>query len=115
MKMPSAISPTGSLTQERRSYDKYQLILLGDLTTNGFYGDLRFLLHVKTDALLVSFFERTGFALRQAIGALPASQQNLFPRFTTLIDLVSKVGETEGTPILRFFLLSVHQIAQFIV
>ena len=113
------MSPTtasaGSLNQDGQAYDKYQLILLGDLTTNAFYEDLRFLLHVKTDALLVSFFERTGFTLRQTIGALPALQQDLFPRFTTLIDLVAKVGETEGTPVLRFFLLSVHQIAQFIV
>lgn len=113
--MPSTFATDGSMTGDGQSHDKYQLILLGDLTTNGFYGDLRSLLHLKSDALLVSFFERTGFALRQAIGALPALQQDLFPRFTTLIDLVSKVGQTEGTPILRFFLLSVHQIAQFIV
>lgn len=113
--MSSTLASQGPIVQDEQSHDKYQLILLGDLATNGFYGDLRSLLHVKTDALLVSFFERTGFALRQAIGTLPALQQDLFPRFTTLIDLVSKVGETEGTPILRFFLLGVHQIAQFIV
>ncbi|KAJ0114474.1 hypothetical protein J7T55_004717 [Diaporthe amygdali] len=113
--MPSTAASPEPSTLEGESHGRYQLILLGDLTTNGFYGDLRFLLHVKTDALLVSFFERTGFALRRLIGALPALQQNLFPRFTTLIDLVAKVGETEGTPILRFFLLSVHQVAQFIV
>jgi hypothetical protein len=113
--MPSIIASAGSLTEDRQSHENYQLILLGDLTINGFYEDLRLLLHVKTDALLVSFFERTGFALRQAIGALPARQQDLFPRFTTLIDLVTKVGETNGTHILRFCLLSVHHIAQFIV
>lgn len=113
--MPSMNASFGALTENRQSHDKYQLILLGDLTTNDFYEDLRLLLHLKSDALLVSFFERAGFALRQAIGALPAREQDLFPRFTTLIDLVAKVGETEGTPILRFFLLSIHQIAQFIV
>lgn len=113
--MPSTNASDGLVIEDGQSHDKYQLILLGDLTTNDFYGDLRSLLHVKTDALLVSFFERTGFALRRAIGALPASQQDLFPRFTTLIDLVSSVGGTGGTAILRFLLLSVHQIAQFIV
>jgi naphtho-gamma-pyrone polyketide synthase len=104
-----------STAELKPSHDKYQLILFGDLTTNEFYEDLSLLLHVKTDALLVSFFERVGFFLRLAIGALPGRQQDLFPRFTTIIDLVSKLGETEGTPILRFCLLTVHQIAQFIV
>lgn len=113
--MPSVTIPAGSSVESKQSHEKYQLILLGDLTTGRFYEDLRILLHVKTDALLVSFFERTGFALRQAIGSLPTRQQDLFPRFTTLIDLVSKIGETEGTAILRFFLLCVHQIAQFVV
>ncbi|KAF2676586.1 polyketide synthase [Lentithecium fluviatile CBS 122367] len=91
------------------------ILLFGDLSLIQFEEQFRRILHVKTNALLTSFLDRVNYALRRLLETLPVEQQVLFPRFTTLIDLVSKLGETEGTPILRFFLLSVHEIAQFIV
>jgi naphtho-gamma-pyrone polyketide synthase len=90
-----------------------QVFLLGDLTLQ-FEEELRQILHIKGNENLHSFFNRVSFALRKEFGKLPNHQQDLFPRFTTLVDLLSKLGETKGTPILRFFFLSVCEIAQFI-
>lgn len=92
-----------------------QVILFGDLSLVHFEDQLRRLLHVKTNPLLISFFDRVNYALRRLLETLSAEQQNLFPRFTTLIDLIAKLGETDGTSVLRFFLLSVHEVAQSIV
>ncbi|KAL9085529.1 MAG: hypothetical protein Q9165_007574 [Trypethelium subeluteriae] len=91
-----------------------QILLFGDLSLIQFEEPLRRLLHVKTNALLTSFFDRVNYSLRRLIETLPIKQQNLFPHFTTLIDLLSRLGETQGTAVLRFCLLSVHEVAQFI-
>lgn len=90
-----------------------QIFLFGDLTIS-FEEDLRQLLHVKGNATLRTFFEQVSFAFREEFGKLPANQQDWFPRFTTLVDLLSKLGETEGTPVLKFALLCLCQIGQFI-
>ncbi|KAF2655735.1 polyketide synthase [Lophiostoma macrostomum CBS 122681] len=102
------------IQNERQEQDS-QILLFGDLSLIQFEEQFRRTLHVKTNALLISFLDRVNYAIRRLVENLPLEQQVLFPRFTTLIDLVSKLGETEGTPVLRFFLLSVHEIAQFIV
>lgn len=91
----------------------HQIFVFGDLT-KPFEEDLRQLLHVKGNENLRSFFEQFSFAFREECGKLPASHQDWFPRFTTLIDLLSKLGETEGTPVLRFTLFCVCEIGQFI-
>jgi naphtho-gamma-pyrone polyketide synthase len=109
--MPSVAPVTLAESHERN----FQILLFGDLSLIQFEEQFRRILHVKTNALLTSFLDRVNYALRRLLETLPLEQQVLFPRFTTLIDLVSKLGETEGTPVLRFFLLSVHEIAQFIV
>ncbi|RMJ14368.1 hypothetical protein CDV36_005974 [Fusarium kuroshium] len=90
-----------------------KILLFGDLSVP-FEGQLQALLHVHDNPLLTSFFEQAGAKIRDEIGLLTTQRQSLFPRFTTLIDLVSKLGETEGTPVLRFCLLPVCQIGQFI-
>ncbi|KAF7552262.1 hypothetical protein G7Z17_g4428 [Cylindrodendrum hubeiense] len=90
-----------------------RVLLFGDLSVV-FEDDLRALLHIRDNPLLSSFLEQAGARIRDEIGCLGTQQQSLFPRFTTLIDLVSKLGETEGTPILRFCLLSICQVGQFI-
>ncbi|KAK3368613.1 polyketide synthase [Podospora didyma] len=94
---------------------QHQVLVFGDLSSSGFEEELRRLLHFKDSPLLGSFLEQVSFALRRLIGSLPSQQQDLFPHFTTLIDLVSRFGETDGTPILRFFALSVYEISQFIL
>lgn len=103
--VPEAESPTRQC----------QVLLFGDLSLVRFEDQLRRLLHVKTNPLLTSFFDRVNYALRRLLETLPAEQQNLFPRFTTLVDLLAKLGETDGTSVLQFFLLSVHEVAQSIV
>lgn len=75
-----------------------QVLLYGDLSLMQFEDQLRRSLHVKTNPLLISL-----------------EQQDLFPRFNTLIDLLAKFSEADGTPVLGFFLLSVHEVAQSIV
>lgn len=94
---------------------QYQALVYGDLSLVHFENQLRRLLHVKTNPLLTSFFDRVNFALRRLLEILPAEQQDLLPRFATLIDLLAKLGETDGTSVLRFFWLSVHEVAQSIV
>jgi len=90
-----------------------QVFLFGDLAIH-FEDELRQLLHIKTNESLRSFFDQLSYALREEFGNLPNSQQDLFPRFTALVDLLSKLGETEGTPVLRFSLLCACEIGQFI-
>jgi len=107
--MAASVSEAESLTRQ------CQVLLFGDLSLMHFEDQLRRLLHVKTNPLLTSFFDRVNYSLRRLLEILPAEQQNLFPRFTTLVDLLSKLGETDGTSVLGFFLLSVHEVAQSIV
>ncbi|KAH7134406.1 hypothetical protein EDB81DRAFT_903350 [Dactylonectria macrodidyma] len=90
-----------------------RVILFGDLSV-AFEDNLRALLHVRDNPLLSSFLEQVGARIRDEIGGLGTQRQLLFPHFTTLIDLVSKLGETEGTHVLRFCLLSICQVGQFL-
>ncbi|KAK3681664.1 polyketide synthase [Podospora appendiculata] len=109
------MTQTASASVENTGTQPHQVLVFGDLSSSGVEDDLRKLLHIKTNPLLVSFFEQVGFVLRRTIGGLPSEQQDWFPRFTTLIDLVARLGETAATPVLRFFVLSVYEVAQFIV
>ena len=90
-----------------------QIFLFGDLTVS-FEEDLRQLLHVKSNGNLSSFFDQVCFAFREEFGKLASRQQYLLPRFTTLIDLLFKLEESEGAPALKFALLCLYQIGQFI-
>ncbi|OQD89992.1 hypothetical protein PENANT_c002G05201 [Penicillium antarcticum] len=95
--------------------EQRQVILFGDLSLVNLEDSFKSLLHVKTNPLLTSFFDRVNYSLRRLLDELPLQQQDFFPHFTTLIDLISRLGETSGTPVLEFFLLSVQQVAQCIV
>lgn len=90
-----------------------ELLLFGDLTAS-FEAELRRLLHIRDNEVLLSFFERVAFCLRQELGRQPSAVQTMFPRFTTPIDNVARLGETEGAPILRIYLMAVCQLAKFI-
>ena len=93
--------------------DSCQIFLFGDLTIP-FEEDLRQLLHTKGNGSLSFFLDQIGFAFREEFGKLASRQQCLLPRFTTLIDLLFKLEESEGAPALKFALLCVYQIGQFI-
>ena len=90
-----------------------RIYVFGDQTIP-FEHTLAKLLHVKDNAALSDFFDRVGFQLRSYVGSLPPRQQDLFPYFTTLIDLFSQHENCGGTPALKFTLLCVTEIAQFI-
>ena len=90
-----------------------QVFLFGDLTVP-FEEDLRQLLHIKDNGSLSSFFDQVGFAFREEFGKLASRQQYLLPHFTTLVDLLFRLKESEGAPALKFALLCLYQIGQFI-
>lgn len=90
-----------------------QVFLFGDLTVP-FEEDLRQLLHIKSNGSLSSFFDQVGFAFREELGKLASVQQQLLPRFTTLVDLLFRLKDSEGAPALKFALLCLYQIGQFI-
>ena len=105
----SAFAPPQVTTKEASS----QIFVFGDLTSS-FEVDLRHLIHVKDNESLRSFFERVNYALRVEIAELPASKRACFPRFTTIIDLLSRYGESAGNPALTFALLCITHIARYI-
>lgn len=89
------------------------IYLFGDLSN--FSPDLlRELLHEKRNGTLRSFFSLISHHLRKEIAALPGPQQELFPRFTTCIDLLEKAPSCDGSSAIGFSLLSACQIGQFI-
>ncbi|KAM3427380.1 hypothetical protein NHJ13734_009003 [Beauveria thailandica] len=91
-----------------------ELLVFGDLTAS-FEEELGRLLHVRGNEAMTSFFERVAFSLRQELGRQPSAIQNMFPRFTTLIDMVAGFGnKMEGTPVMQFCLMTVCQLAKFI-
>ena len=90
-----------------------QVFVFGDLTLP-FEEDLRQLLHTKGNGTLSSFFDQVGFAFREEFGKLASRQQYLLPSFTTLVDLLFKLKKSEGAPALKFALLCLYQVGQFI-
>ncbi|PWY79190.1 polyketide synthase [Aspergillus heteromorphus CBS 117.55] len=89
------------------------VFLFGDQTI-AFEHTLHGLLHVKDDALLTDLFDRVGFQLRRYVGCLPAHQQEWFPYFTTLIDLFAQHDKCDAAAALKFPLLCLTEIGQFI-
>ena len=90
-----------------------QIFIFGD-QTNASEADLRQLLHVNDNIVLRSFFERANYALRVEIARLPAVQQEWFPRFTTLFDLLARHHQPESNPALALALLCINQLGRFI-
>lgn len=90
-----------------------QIFLFGD-QTSAFEADLRQLLHVKDNEVLTSFLTKANLALRLEITKLPPSQQEQFPRFSTLIDLLNGFRKYGSHPALELGLLCLNQLARFI-
>lgn len=90
-----------------------QVFLFGD-QTNAFEADLRQLLHTKGNEVLNSFLTKANLALRLEITKLSLSQQEQFPRFSTLIDLLNGFREYGSHPALELGLLCLNQLARFI-
>ena len=90
-----------------------QVFLFGDQTCN-FEAGLRQLVHAKDKQFLISFFETVQHALRTEIGNLSFRQRQLFPRFTTLVDLLARQRKAETNPAIEAALTCVHHFACFI-
>lgn len=61
-----------------------------------------------------SFLTKTNLALRLEITKLPPSQQEQFPRFSTLIELLNGFRKYGSHPALGLGLLCLNQLARFI-
>ena len=90
-----------------------EVLLFGDQTSN-FEESLQRLLHIKSNNALLSFFERTHYALRIEIAKLRDRERSLFPRFTSLGDLVARFNESGGNPSLESALSVINQFGRFI-
>jgi naphtho-gamma-pyrone polyketide synthase len=90
-----------------------QVFVFGDQTST-FESDLRSLLHIKDNESLRSFFEKANYALRVEISRLPISQQALFPRFTSVLDLLQHYRVSGGNPALGLSLLTLNHLGRFI-
>lgn len=98
-----------------------QVVLFGDLSSGSqIETNLFELLHIRTNPVLEQFFREVAHVLRKHIATrLSSKEQTLFPMFTSLVDLVARLvtatEEPEGAPVLGFCLLTVYQVAQFIL
>lgn len=92
---------------------RLSVYVFGD-QTDSFESGLVQLLHIKGCEVLSSFFEQTQYALRLEISQLPVSQKEWFPRFTSIIDLVTGKSDQGRNPALELALLCLTQLARFI-
>ncbi|PYH29218.1 type I polyketide synthase [Aspergillus neoniger CBS 115656] len=90
-----------------------EVFIFGDQTV-AFESTLHSLLHVKDNAVLTDFFDRVGYQLRRYVGNLPLHQQEWFPYFTTLIDLLAQHENCHAAPALKLPLLCATELGQFI-
>ncbi|KAL8714640.1 MAG: hypothetical protein Q9220_001589 [cf. Caloplaca sp. 1 TL-2023] len=91
-----------------------QIFVFGD-QTNASDANLRQLLHVKDNSQLCSFFDRVNYALKREISRLPVVQQAWFPRYTSLLELLTARRDESGTnPALGLALLCINQLGHFI-
>lgn len=92
----------------------HQALVFGDLN-HDFDSSLRVLFRVHDNPILISFFERTEFALRAQIGSLSPSKRAGFPKFTTLSELHARVRVADVVhPALHKALILVMQFGLFI-
>ncbi|CAI7653448.1 unnamed protein product [Penicillium manginii] len=90
-----------------------RMYLFGDQTAN-FDSGLRRLLQAKNDSLLSSFFQKCYYALRKEISQLPPSQRQMFPRFTSVVDLLARYRESGPSAALESALTTIYQLGCFI-
>lgn len=89
------------------------VLIFGD-SSNPYDAELNLLLQVHDCDVLSSFFEHVHYALRFEISRLPIAQQEMFPRFTCLSDVLASTCKSGSNPALELFLLSLTQLGRFI-
>lgn len=95
------------------NFQQCHVLLFGDLNI-AFEDDFRQLLHCRNNATLQSFFDEASLAFRHEFALLSVEEQEWFPRFTDLIDLMANINGTIGAQALRFGLLCVYQLGRLI-
>lgn len=91
-----------------------QIYLFGD-QTHAFDDGLCRLLQIKDNPVLSALFERVNYAIRLQIGLLPTAQKDIFPRFTSIHELLARYREaSKPNPALESMLVCLHQLALFI-
>ncbi|CAL5871299.1 uncharacterized protein PFLUO_LOCUS5549 [Penicillium psychrofluorescens] len=90
-----------------------RVFLFGDQTAD-FDSGLRRLLHAKNDSLLSAFFQKCYHAVRGEITKLPQSERQVFPRFTSIVDLLARYRESGPNAALESALTTIHQLGCFI-
>jgi naphtho-gamma-pyrone polyketide synthase len=87
--------------------------VFGDQTSE-FDAGLRRLIQEKSNSLVTSFLERCFYALRHEVTQLPPSERRKFPRFTSIVSLLSRYRESGPNPALESALTTIYQLASFI-
>lgn len=93
--------------------DLYRVYLFGDQTSD-FEVGLRRLLQAKDHTIVSAFFQKCYHALRQEISSLSPSERSIFPRFTSIVDLLARHCESPGNPALESALTCLYQLGCFI-
>ncbi|KAJ5913137.1 hypothetical protein N7504_002020 [Penicillium tannophilum] len=90
-----------------------RVYLFGDQTAD-FDSGLRRLLQAKNDSLLTAFFQKCYHALRSEISKLPPSERQMFPRFTSIVDLLARYREHGPNVALESTLTTIYQLGCFV-
>ena len=89
------------------------IYLFGDQTFD-YSKELGDLVHLNSDPLVISFFEKTYYALRAEIGNLPQHQRQEFERYSSFPKLVALNLAGPLHPSLEQALSCAYQLASFI-
>ena len=82
--------------------------------TFNFEDDLKQLLHRKDNATMQAFFSAVASAFREEASLLSMEERDIFPHFTTLVDLMDKLPGSSALSAIKTGLLCVYQVARFI-
>ncbi|KAM5493712.1 Type I Iterative PKS [Microsporum canis] len=94
--------------------NQLHLYLFGDVTYD-ISTKLQPLLHSESSPLLRSFFDCACDKLRAEIGRLPAQEKEIFPRFSSIAELLTWRGRhNRSNPPVENALTCVYQLGQFI-
>lgn len=93
--------------------DLNRVYLFGDQTAD-FESGLRRLVQAKNDSLLTAFFQKCYHAVRQEVSKLPPSERQIFPRFTSIVDLLARYRENGPNAVLESTLTTIYQLGCFI-
>ena len=91
-----------------------QICLFGDQTYD-VSKKLRELLYTQKSSILESFFEQVYGRLREEVGHLPSHDREVYPRFTSIADLLSwRERQNTTLPALENALTCIYQLGLFI-